>query len=78
MSVQLIACPECAFRLPYAILGRQGSYRTGSEFAALCRHRPPAQAGEGADAMACPALRGAAEHILKVRFPERGGEANGE
>ena len=39
MSVQWIACPECTFKLPYAILGKQGSFRTGGEFATLCRHR---------------------------------------
>ena len=50
MSVQWIACPECAFRLPYAILGKQGSFRTGREFASLCHHYaelPAASAGNG-------------------------------
>lgn len=75
MSVQIIACPECAFRLPYAILGRQGSFRTGSEFASLCRHRPHT---ESADALECPVLRGEAERVLKIRLPERSAEIEQE
>lgn len=66
MSVQWIACPECAFRLPYAILGRQGSFRTGREFASLCRHRPDAGSLNGLD---CPALRAEAERVLKISLP---------
>ena len=45
MSVQWIACPDCAFKLPYAILGKQGSFRTGREFASLCRHYAELPAG---------------------------------
>jgi len=71
MSVQQIACPECAFRLPYAILGRQGSFRTGSEFASLCRHRPHS---ESIDALDCPVLRGEAERVLKISLPGRAAE----
>ncbi len=66
MSVQWIACPNCAFRLPYAILGRRGSFRTGSEFASLCRHRP---AGDSNDGLACPVLRAEAERVLGIRLP---------
>ena len=66
MSVQWIACPECAFRLPYAILGRQGSFRTGREFATLCRHRPDATSMNGLD---CPMLRAEAERVLKIELP---------
>lgn len=65
MSVQWIACPDCAFKLPYAILGKQGSFRTGREFATLCRHRP----GAATDGLACPVLRAEAERILKMRLP---------
>jgi len=75
MSVQMIACPECAFRLPYAIVGRQGSFRTSTEFATLCRHRPQ---GRSADAMECPVLRSEAERVLKIRFPERSPTPAGE
>lgn len=70
MSVQWIACPDCAFRLPYAILGKQGSFRTGSEFATLCRHRPEGSAN-GLD---CEALRGEAERVLKVRLVDKEAE----
>ena len=69
MSVQWIVCPDCAFRLPYAILGKQGSFRTGREFATLCRHRPDPASMNGLD---CPALRAEAERVLKIRLP--GGE----
>lgn len=65
MSVQWIACPECAFKLPYAILGKQGSFRTGGEFTTLCRHRPDASSTNGLD---CPALRAEAERVLKLRL----------
>jgi hypothetical protein len=74
VSVQLIACPDCAFRLPYAILGRQGSYRTGREFVGLCKHLP-AGGAEGADALTCPVLRAEAERVLKVQFPGREGNS---
>ncbi|MEO7793435.1 MAG: hypothetical protein ABIV06_01570 [Thermoanaerobaculia bacterium] len=67
MSVQWIACPECAFRLPYAILGRRGSFRTGSEFTTLCRHRPEAST----DGLDCPVLRAEAERVLAIRLPGR-------
>lgn len=76
MSVQWLACPECAFRLPYAILGKQGSFRTGREFASLCHHYaglPAASAGNG---LACPALRAKAERVLKIHLP--GGEPAAE
>ncbi|MEO8195435.1 MAG: hypothetical protein ABI689_01805 [Thermoanaerobaculia bacterium] len=66
MSVQWISCPDCAFRLPYAILGRQGSFRTGSEYATLCRHRPDVSSTNGLD---CPVLRAEAERVLKIRLP---------
>ena len=66
MSVQWIACPDCAFRLPYAIRGKQGSFRTGREFASLCRHRPDAATTHGLD---CPVLRAEAERVLKIRLP---------
>ena len=66
MSVQWIVCPECAFRLPYAILGRQGSFRTGREFATLCRRRPDAASMNGLD---CPMLRAEAERVLKIELP---------
>ena len=65
MSVQWIACPDCAFKLPYAILGKQGSFRTGREFTTLCRQRPEASEN-GLD---CPALRAEAERILKIKLP---------
>lgn len=73
MSVQWIACPECAFRLPYAILGKQGSFRTGREFATLCRHYAELPAGSAGDGLACPALRAEAERVLKIQLP--GGQA---
>lgn len=66
MSVQWIACPDCAFRLPYAILGKQGSFRTGREFASLCRHLPDAATTNGLD---CPVLCAEAERVLKIRLP---------
>ncbi len=69
MSVQWIACPDCAFRLPYAILGRQGSFRTGREFASLCRHYAELPAGSAGNGLACPALRAEAERVLKIRLP---------
>lgn len=71
MSVQWIACPECSFRLPYAILGKQGSFRTGGEWASLCRHRP---AGPSTNGLDCPMLRAEAERVLKMRLP--GAEAD--
>ena len=73
MSVQWIACPDCAFKLPYAILGKQGSFRTGSEFATLCRHYAELPAGSAGNGLACPALRAEAERVLKIRLP--GGQA---
>jgi len=66
VSVQWITCPECACKLPYAILGRQGSLRTGHDFATLCRHRPDALSMSGLD---CPVLRSEAERVLKIRLP---------
>ncbi|MEO8274876.1 MAG: hypothetical protein ABI639_01575 [Thermoanaerobaculia bacterium] len=67
MSVQLIHCPECTFRLPYAVLGRQGSFRTGGEYASLCRHRPDKRS---MDALDCPVIRAEAEKQLKIRLPD--------
>ncbi len=69
MSVQWIACPDCAFRLPYAILGKQGSFRTGREFASLCRHYAELPAGSAGNGLACPALRAEAERVLKIQLP---------
>ena len=69
MSVQWIACPDCAFKLPYAILGKQGSFRTGREFASLCRHYAELPAGSAGDGLACPALRAEADQVLKIRLP---------
>ena len=57
MSVQWIACPECTFKLPYAILGKQGSFRTGGEFATLCRHRAGFARPDSTNGLDCPALR---------------------
>jgi hypothetical protein len=65
MSVQWIACPDCAFKLPYAILGKKGSFRTGREFATLCRHLSDPAA---TDALECPVLRAEAEGVLKIRL----------
>ncbi len=66
MSVHRLACTECAYELVYATLGSRGSYRTDGAFALTC-----ARAGEirSDDAMNCPALRAAAERVLKVRLP---------
>jgi hypothetical protein len=69
MSVQWIACPDCAFKLPYAILGKQGSFRTGREFGSLCRHRAEFIDRESMDGLDCPALRAEAERVLKIRLP---------
>ena len=69
MSVQWIACPECTFKLPYAILGKQGSFRTGGEFATLCRHRAGFARPDSTNGMDCPALRAEAERVLKIRLP---------
>ncbi len=69
MSVQWIVCPECAFKLPYAILGRQGSFRTGREFATDCRHRPELANPQSMNGLDCPALRAEAERVLKIRLP---------
>jgi len=65
MSVQWIACPECAFKLPYAILGKKGSFRTGSEFASLCRNLADPASTSGLE---CPILRAEAERVLKIRL----------
>jgi hypothetical protein len=65
MSVQWIACPECAFKLPYAILGRKGSFRTGREFASLCRHLADPASTNGLE---CPVLLAEAERVLKIRL----------
>ena len=75
MSVQWIACPDCAFKLPYAILGKQGSFRTGGEFGALCRHRSSFANPESLNGLDCPALRAEAERVLKIRLPGGPGEA---
>ena len=69
MSVQWIACPDCAFKLPYAILGKQGSFRTGREFGSLCRHRSGFANPESLNGLDCPALRAQAERELKIRLP---------
>ena len=69
MSVQWIVCPDCAFKLPYAILGKQGSFRTGREFGSLCRHRAEFAHRESMNGLDCPALRAEAERVLKIRLP---------
>lgn len=69
MSVQWIACPDCTFKLPYAILGKQGSFRTGGEFGALCRHRSGFANPESMNGLDCPSLRAEAERVLKIRLP---------
>jgi hypothetical protein len=69
MSVQWIACPECAFKMPYAVLGKRGSFRTGSEFATLCRHLSGASSTRGLD---CPVLRAEAERVLGIRWTPAG------
>ena len=69
MSVHRLACPECAYELVYATLGSRGSYRTDGAFALACAH---AREIRSDDAMNCPALRAAAERVLKVPIP--GGE----
>lgn len=69
MSVQWIACPDCAFKLPYAILGKQGSFRTGREFSSLCRHRPDRPDSPSENGLDCPALRAEAERVLRIRLP---------
>ena len=68
MSVQKIVCPECKYELMYATLGNQGSYKTDSAFARVCTHAGEHQA---LDAMSCPALRTAAEVVLRSKFPGR-------
>ena len=74
MSVQWIACPECTFKLPYAILGKQGSFRTGREFGALCRHRASFANPDSLNGLDCPALRAEAERVLKIRLAGGPGE----
>jgi len=75
VSVQWIACPDCAFKLPYAILGKQGSFRTGREFTTLCRHRPEASgngSSSGADGLwRCHTTRSDAKIFTEVGEPER-------
>lgn len=74
VSVQWIACPDCAFKLPYAVLGKQGSFRTGREFATLCRHRPDSASDNG---LACPSLRAEAERVLRIRLTVGGVASEG-
>lgn len=68
MSVRTIDCPDCAYRLVYATLGAQGSYRTEASFAKLCRRKDEIRAH---DALTCPTLRASAERLLGTAFPGR-------
>lgn len=78
MSVQWIACPDCAFRLPYAILGKQGSFRTGREFGSLCRHLAGSARPDSRNGLDCPALRAEAERVLQIRLPGGASEPSPE
>jgi hypothetical protein len=68
LSVKRIKCPECEYELMYATFGSEGSYKTGSNFEYVCARRSEIRDN---DAMSCPALRAAAEQVLRTEFPGR-------